>query len=226
MITKSKWRKIEKASVYISLGAGLASAIAFSLSSIVPLYVPLSLVGVALLGGLNYLMRAVEEIRSLAIGELISKSFPEAFQDWISPYDEINEMIIAAFTSAYYYTFIQATNVRIRELRLLLFYQDNLQSTCADIEFDPDQTIIRWRNLQAKGHIGKLEIKRIPMQSSVYFSVVASQRALLGLLWPHPDLRDLKAESTFVMSRETSPVFVQDLVLWFESMWKCGTSLY
>ena len=223
------WRTVEKAGIYASLFAALALTIVgglpYPIANKIPSNLPISLFGVALIGALHYVIRAVEDMRLSPHLKTEARSFPEAYRKWLGKETDVSEMDIAAFTSTVYYHFIEADLIRVKKLRLLLFFEEDLKISCAGEAFDLDSTLEQWLGLQKRGRIEEIEIKRIPMQSSIFFSVIDSERSLVGLLWPNPSFSDTKATRAFVVKRDEAPALIQYLTFWFESMWSCGLNL-
>lgn len=229
MASKINWKKIEKWFIYVSIGTYILFQILSNfekLSSWFSDSLPITLLGISVIGAIHYLIREVEEIKTGSGGRgVFNAPFPETFHEFIRPYDSISELSIVAFTSYQYYNLIQAHQKKIGHLRLLLFIGKRFQD-CSNIHFDIEMVKSNWSSLQKKNQIQNLEIKRIEAHSNFYFSIAESQRALVGLLWPDPGMEDLTAKEAIIFSKESYPKGVKHFQDWFESMWKAADEIY
>lgn len=220
---KKIWKKMEKWGIFLSLGSYFILQILSSLevfSKKISDSLLFSVLGISVISALHYLIREVESMRR----EPSSATFPKAFHEWIRPYDSISDLSVLAFTSYQYYHLIRAHLKKIGHLRLLLNV-GNLKK-CSNTSFDLEDVKFNWISLQKKNKIRDLEIRMIKAHSNFYFSIAESQRMMVGLLWPDPDLNDLIAKDAIIISKESDSEGVKHFEDWFESMWKIADLIY
>ena len=225
---KINWDRVERWVVYTSLIAGVLSAVVSGISSelgdIIPPSLPTSLFGLALIGALHFLMKRVEAQKGNDPDWYENASFIGAMQGWVGGYSQVREMRLVAFTTAAFYEFIQYEALEISRLRILLCYIEGSPS-CAGTSFEREKVLGQWRGLVDEGKIGRVEISVVPLQTSLYYGLIGEERAVMGLLWPNPNLEDLKARKAFVFPLDVNPAVARHLRDWFESMWDCGDSV-
>lgn len=168
-----------------------------------------------------------ELIKSIAAkSTLVEAPFSNAFhtitQETLAPIPSIS---ITAFTSTLFYHIIQDKETKIDSLKLLIFV-DETAPTCANIEFSQEKMVDNWRKLHEIGQIKNLVIKRIKMNSNFYLCLVGEEKGLIGLLWPNPNLEDIKAKNAVVLSNEYDPLLIACLHNWFDSMWQCADPIF
>lgn len=221
---KLNWKKLEKYFIYLSFLFyfifQLLESLPGSVSEVVPRFLTSSLLSLAVIIAVHYLIRLVEESYADKDSIIFNATYADAFQEWIRPHDSILDLCIVAFTSVVFLQFVQINSIKIKRLRLLLFVQDPPRPTCSNIDFDQNEVVEKWQSLHSNGQIARLEIRKIRSQSNFYFSVSNSQRALMGLLWPNPNMQDIKAKGAVIITRDSSARVIVHLLQWFDEMWK------
>lgn len=229
---KVDWDKIERVALYSSLIMFVLSQslsiVMPSIEDYLPKQSPLILLATALLIGVHHLIKLIETTKETD-GFVKHTTFTKAFNQLLNHETNISDLIIVAYTSSTWFEHIRLCDQTIKNLRLLLLYDDDfLSKNDEDVKasmFNKDKMILKWKQLVSDKKIVNLEIRYLKMASPIYFGIINREKGMFGYLWPRHGISGLEPrQAVFLYSKSE---YSTDMIIhskeWFESMW--GTSV-
>ncbi len=223
------WDKIERVALYSSLIMFVLSQslsiVIPSIEDYLPKQSPLILLATTLLIAVHHLIKLIETTKE-AEGFIKHTTFTKAFNQLLSHETNISDLIIVAYTSSTWFEHIRLCDQTIKNLRLILLYDDAFLSKNVDEDvkasgFNINKMTAKWKQLVSDKKIVNLEIRQLKMASPVYFGIINREKGMFGYLWPRHGISGLEPrQAVFLYSKsEYSTTMLSHSKEWFESMW-------